>query len=98
MYGQRTFCLGETCSDELLMVWLLQVQQILLDTCKQDELGSPQIKVAHTTDLQTNAHRLLRHSKLWTTRFLSDVFKYMVEGLSYVRSRISTPMATLFYI
>jgi hypothetical protein len=34
MYGCRTFCLGETCSDELLVSWLLQVQQILSDTCK----------------------------------------------------------------
>ena len=41
MYGRRTFCLGETCSDELLVAWLLQVQRILLDTCKQDELGLP---------------------------------------------------------
>ena len=45
MYGRQTFCLGETCLDELLTAWLLQVQQILLDTCKQDELGSPQIRV-----------------------------------------------------
>ena len=45
--------------------------------------------------LQTNAYRLLRHSKLRTTHFLSNAFKYMVEGLSYVRSRISTPMATI---
>ena len=41
MYGHRTFYLGETCSDELLAAWLLQVQQILSDTCKQDELGLP---------------------------------------------------------
>ena len=47
MYGRRTFCLGETCLDELLVVWLLQVQQILSDTYKQDELGSPQIKATH---------------------------------------------------
>ena len=47
MYGRRTFCLGEACLDELPVAWLLQVQQILLDTCKQDELGSPQIKTTH---------------------------------------------------
>ena len=47
MYGRWTFYLGETCSDEHLTAWLLQVQQILSDTCKQDELGSPQIKATH---------------------------------------------------
>ena len=47
MYGRWTFCLGETCSDELLVAWLLQVQRILLDTCKQDELDSPQVKATH---------------------------------------------------
>ena len=34
MYGHRTFCLSETCSDELLAAWLLQVQLISSDTCK----------------------------------------------------------------
>ena len=47
MYRSQTFCLGETCSDELIMAWLLHVQQILSYTCKQDELGSPQIKTTH---------------------------------------------------
>ena len=41
MYGRQTFYLVETCSDELLVAWLLQVQQILSDPYKQDELGSP---------------------------------------------------------
>jgi hypothetical protein len=41
MYGRRTFCLGETCSDEHLIAWLLKVQQTLSDTCKLDKLGSP---------------------------------------------------------
>ena len=44
MYGRWIFYLGETCLDEHLTVCLLQVQQILSDTCKQDELGSPQIR------------------------------------------------------
>ena len=41
MYGRWTFCLGKICSYEHLAAWLLQVQQILSDTCKQDELDSP---------------------------------------------------------
>jgi hypothetical protein len=62
---------------------LLQVQQILLDTCKQDKLGSPQIKATHDYWYYKQMHKdrydtqnygrhvfYLMHSNIWWKDFL----------------------------